>query len=102
MYRFVRIGDVAIKLRLRDPLGGEAERPRIVIARLPFALREINGPPVDPAGRPGLESRQLETTRSQAIAQRLGRRIPCPAPARLRLTHVHQRLEKRTGRENNA
>ena len=37
--RLVGVGDVAIHLRLRDALGGEAERPRVVVAGLRFALR---------------------------------------------------------------
>src|SRR2546422_2738756 len=38
-----------------------------------FRSVEVNGPPVEPAGRPGLEARQFEAARRQTIAQRLCR-----------------------------
>ena len=38
--RFVRVSDVAIELPLRDAVGCETERPRIVVAGLAFARGE--------------------------------------------------------------
>ena len=79
MNRFIRVGDMAIKLALRDALRRETERPRVGVARLPFELREVDGPSIEPARRAGLEAAELETTRSQAVAERLRRTIARPA-----------------------
>ncbi len=76
--RLVGVGDVAVELRLRDALGGEAERPRLGVARLRLELGEVDGAAVEPARRAGLEAGELEAAGGEAVAERLGR----PSPAR--------------------
>ena len=78
--RLVGVGDVAIELRLRDPVGREAERPRIVVAGLQLALREVDGAAVEPAGRAGLEARELEAAASRLSLSALGRLSPARPP----------------------
>src|SRR5439155_607740 len=53
-------GDVAVHLRLGEAPGGEAERPRLGVAGLRLALREVDGPAVEAAGGAGLEAGELE------------------------------------------
>src|SRR5207249_2694245 len=84
-----------------DPLGGEAEWPRIGIAGLRLALGEVDGPAIEPARRSRLKASQLETARRQAVAERFSRLISCPAAARLGLAGVHEGFEERAGRQNN-
>ena len=100
VHRLVRVGDVAIEKRLRDPLRGEAEWPWIRVAELFLALREVDGSAIEATGRPSLETSQLKAERRQAVAERLGRLIAGPAAAGLRLAGVHDRLEERAGRQN--
>src|SRR5262245_24301843 len=101
MHRRVRVRDMAIHLRLRDAFGREAERPRIIVARLGFELREIDGASIEPARRPGLEARQLEATVAQPVAKRLRGLVPRTPPARLRLPGMHQGFEEGARREDN-
>ncbi len=53
-------GDVAVELRLIDPVGQEREGDRVVVARLGLQAFEVDGPAVEPGGRAGLEPMQLE------------------------------------------
>src|SRR5205823_542990 len=76
------------------------ERPRLIIARLRFELGEIDGAPVEPARRAGLEASELEATLAQPVAEGFGGLIPGPPTARLRLAGVHQRLEEGAGRKD--
>src|SRR5262249_7219801 len=55
-------GDMTQQLRLGDALRGKAERPRIRVARLRFALAEINRSAKQSAGRSCLEAGQEEAT----------------------------------------
>src|SRR5262249_11977001 len=95
MHLFVRVGDVAVKLRLSDALGRKAERPRVGVTGLPFALCEVDGTAVEPARRAGLEAGELKAAGGEAVAERFGGPVAGAAAARLGLAHVHQRFEKR-------
>src|SRR5262249_36976279 len=97
VHLLVGVGDVAIELRLRDPRGGEAERPRLGVAGLYLGPGEVDGAAVEPARRAGLEAGELEATRCEAVGERFGRRIAGAAAARLRFAHVHQGFKKRAG-----
>ena len=79
VHRRVGVGDVAIELRLRDALGGEAERPRIGVAglRLAACVKSIVRP-LSRQGVPVLKRASSKPQRVQAVAERLGR----PSPAR--------------------
>ena len=96
---FVRVRDVAIELGLGDRLGEKTEGPRVGIAGLDFQLSKVDGPPVEPAWGAGLKAGQLETTTGQAVAEGFGRLVACPTSACLRLSHVHDGLQKRPGCE---
>ena len=54
------LGGVANDLRDRDGVGREAEGTGWIVARLRLALREVDGPAVEPTGGAGLEARQFE------------------------------------------
>src|SRR5262249_48374504 len=90
----IRIGDVALQLRLGDGIVEEAERRGVGVAGLRLGLAEVDGPAIEAAGRAGLETGELEAALRQAIAERLRRLIAGPPAARFRLPGVHQSLEE--------
>src|SRR5882724_9703216 len=98
----VRVGYVAVELRLDDALGGEAERLRLVVARLLFETAEVDRAAVEPARRPRFEAGELKARGVQAVAERLGRHIAGPAAACLRFAGVHQRLEEGARRQDDS
>ena len=54
VHRVVRVGDMAMDLRLSDPFGAEAEGPRIAVAGLFLQLGKINERPLSRQGVPVL------------------------------------------------
>src|SRR5205814_1382498 len=70
------------------------------VARLQLRLAEVDGPAVEPARGARLEAGQLEATRSEAVAERLGAAVASPAAAGGGLAGVHDRLEERAGRQD--
>ena len=99
MNRLIRIGNVAIHLRLRHPLRGETERPRFVVAGLSFALCEVDGSSVEAAGSTGLETGEVKAAAGETVAERFG------APSRRDrrpswLRRVHDGFEESARRQH--
>ena len=75
-------------------------RTSVFVAGLKFDLAEVDRPPVNPARRSGLETRQFEAAFGERIAQRLRGRIAGPTALGLGLAGVHERFEEGPRRQN--
>ena len=78
VFRHLTRESIREKIELLDDLLPRllGRRPRIGVAGLQLALREINRPSVEPTRRAGLEPGQPEATRGERIAERFGNSIP--------------------------
>ena len=95
----VGVRDVARQLVIGYSIRKKRKRLRIVIARLKFRGRIINSAPIESRWRAGLESRCHEAEAMQCLADAGARPLPCPTPIRFFLSKMHQRPQKRTGRQ---
>ena len=64
---------------LRQPLGEERERHRGLVAGLHLQPRPVDGPPVQPRRRAGLEPAEAQAEPKQALGQAHGRAVADPA-----------------------
>ena len=97
---FVGVRDPAGQLFRVELVGQKTERLRIVVAGLQLALAVIDRAAIQPPRRAGFEACQLEAEPSSAPL--MPAVVPSPArpPGVLVFAGVHERLQKRAGRED--
>jgi hypothetical protein len=85
---------------MRDAAGAKAERGGIRIARLPLKARPVDGAPVEPRRRPGLEPASAQPQLLERFAQQNGRRLSRTPRRILLLPAVNQPVEKSPGSDD--
>ena len=92
-------GDVAGHLRVvvRDLLGAEAERRRVVVAGLHRELRPVDGASVEARWRASLEAAAAQAERLERFAEQDGGGFAAASGGILLLAAVDESVEKRAG-----
>ena len=104
MHARVRVDDVAALLRTTfldgGRLGKEREACGISIAFLPFELREVERPGVDPGWRSGLHPADSQPGIDECLRQTLRRKLAHSAAFTHLCTDKNASLEEGSGRQN--
>ena len=98
--RRVGPGDVAVDLGRRDPPGHRRERLRRVVALLAFEPGPVDGAPVDPGRRAGLEPAEREPGALQRLGERDRGRVAHPPGRPAVAADVDDAPEERAGGEH--
>ena len=97
MHGLIRMGDPTRKLADLQTIGQERKRLGIVIARLEFQLRVIDGSSVEPGGGSRLEPLDPNPFADEGGGDARRGPLACPPAGGLRLACVHHRLQEGSG-----
>ena len=81
-------------------LGQKRERHRIVVGRLHFEARPVDGAAVEPRRRAGLQPPELQAQRVEPLGKLERRGFADPAGRDFLLAHMDEAVEERAGRQN--